>query len=184
MRPKVRAMLDQLDAFFIDEEHADTKVLWDVLSALRGPDNDVQSDLKNTSTIPIRTAAFPRLARLEHSKYRELYRELDTASFKTTAIFGNGTERFHQPDVVDHFTAHLRRAQKALDLHDETPCDRPVIRKVDFGRGPVWVTLTSAGDVPIIRFRDKGRREYFALPLAAVYVQAVGRAVARRKEKP
>lgn len=62
-----------------------------------------------------------------------------------------------------------------------TSLDKPVSRMVDFGRGPVCVTLTSAGDVPVIRFRDKGRHVTFDLPLSAAYVQAVGRAVNRRK---
>jgi hypothetical protein len=64
-----------------------------------------------------------------------------------------------------------------------TPLDKPVTRSVDFGRGEVYVTLTSAGDVPVIRFREKRRRQSFDLPLAAAYVQAVGRAVARQKEE-
>lgn len=65
-----------------------------------------------------------------------------------------------------------------------TPLDRPVSRVVDLGRGPVTVTLTTAGDVPVIRFREKGRHTSFDLPLATAFVQAVGRAVAQRKDKP
>lgn len=63
-----------------------------------------------------------------------------------------------------------------------TKLARSVTRMVDFGRGPVAVTLTTAGDIPIIRFREKGRHTTFDLPLAAAFVQAVGRAVSIKKE--
>jgi hypothetical protein len=65
-----------------------------------------------------------------------------------------------------------------------TPLDRPVSRSVNFGRGAVTVTLEIIGDIPLIRFRDKGVRTTFDLPLSAVYVQAVGRTIAQRKAKP
>ena len=62
-----------------------------------------------------------------------------------------------------------------------TQLERTVTRMVDFGRGPVAVSLTTAGDVPIIRFREKGRHKTFDLPLAAVFVQAVGRAINKER---
>lgn len=46
------------------------------------------------------------------------------------------------------------------------------------------MTLEIIGDIPLIRFRDKGVRTTFDLPLSAVYVQAVGRTIAQRKAKP
>lgn len=64
-----------------------------------------------------------------------------------------------------------------------TPLDKPVTRVVDFGRGAVSVTLTSAGDVPVIRFREKGRRVTFDLPLAAAFVEAVGRTLNTRRQR-
>ena len=55
-----------------------------------------------------------------------------------------------------------------------TKLSKPVTRVVDFGRGPVAVTLQPDG---LITFREKGRRKVFAVPLSAAFVQAVGRAV-------
>jgi hypothetical protein len=63
-----------------------------------------------------------------------------------------------------------------------TILNKPVTRIVDLGRGPVAVTLTTAGDVPVIRFREKGRRKTFDLPLAAAFVEAVGRSVKGGKQ--
>mgnify|MGYP001560780131 CR=1 FL=1 len=61
--------------------------------------------------------------------------------------------------------------------------EKPVSRMVEFGRGQVAITLTSAGDVPVITFRHKGSRTTFTLPLAAAYAQAVGRTVAQQKDQ-
>lgn len=59
-----------------------------------------------------------------------------------------------------------------------TALRKPVTRWVDFGRGPVAVTLDPSG---LITFREKGRRTVYAMPLGATFVQAVGRAIAARK---
>lgn len=59
-----------------------------------------------------------------------------------------------------------------------TPLRKPVTRVIDFGRGPVAVTMHPDG---LLTFREKGRRTVFAVPIAAAFVQAVGRAVAARK---
>ena len=59
-----------------------------------------------------------------------------------------------------------------------TALRKPVTRWVDFGRGPVAVTLDPSG---LITFREKGRRTVFAVPIGATFVQAVGRSLAARK---
>ena len=59
-----------------------------------------------------------------------------------------------------------------------TPLRKPVTRWVDFGRGPVAVTLDPSG---LLTFREKGRRTTFAVPIGAAFVQAVGRSLAAKR---
>lgn len=59
-----------------------------------------------------------------------------------------------------------------------TALHKPVTRVVDFGRGPVAITMTPDG---LFTFREKGRRKVFAVPIAAAFVAAVGRSVAAEK---
>jgi hypothetical protein len=59
-----------------------------------------------------------------------------------------------------------------------TALRKPVTRVVDFGRGPVAITMSPDG---LFTFREKGRRKVFAVPIAATFVQAVGRTVAAEK---
>ena len=59
-----------------------------------------------------------------------------------------------------------------------TPLRKPVTRVVDFGRGPVAVTLWPSG---LITFREKGRRAVYAAPLSRVFIQAVDAAVSARR---
>lgn len=64
MTPKVRAALDAIEEVLLERD-SDARNLWSVLTALRGPDDD-QDDgndrRKINATIPIRRAAFPRVA--------------------------------------------------------------------------------------------------------------------------
>jgi hypothetical protein len=59
-----------------------------------------------------------------------------------------------------------------------TKLTREVTRVVDFGRGPVAITLHPDG---LVIFREKARRTRFALPIGAAYVQAVGRYVSAQR---
>lgn len=59
-----------------------------------------------------------------------------------------------------------------------TPLNKPVTRVVDFGRGPMAITLHPAG---LITFRKKGTRTMYAVPIGATFVQAVGRYLAEKK---
>jgi len=61
MRPQTREVLDYLDVVLMRGDRTAREV-WNVLTALRGPDiRDVPS-LKMYTTVPIRAAAFPRTA--------------------------------------------------------------------------------------------------------------------------
>lgn len=58
MRDKVREVLNQLDEV-LSLDNPDSKELWNVLTALRGPDNDLDSH-KFATTGLIRAKAFPK----------------------------------------------------------------------------------------------------------------------------
>jgi hypothetical protein len=60
MRPMTRQILDVIDRELATGSDA-AQELWDVLSALRGPDIG-DTGIKEDSTIPIRRAAFPETA--------------------------------------------------------------------------------------------------------------------------
>jgi hypothetical protein len=111
MRPKVREILDTLDAFFTTEDLKDTKPLWDILSALRGPDNS-DEEVKDSTTIPIRCAAFPKLAWMEQERYR-----LMLGDYRTGAVFHSmrgANIKYQGPEGYDHFQNHVQRAWTAL----------------------------------------------------------------------
>jgi hypothetical protein len=57
----VNDMLNDLDEFFLTAPKSDVVHLWDILAALRGPD-DIDTELKTRTTARIRSLAFPRTA--------------------------------------------------------------------------------------------------------------------------
>src|SRR6478752_1244455 len=57
----VRDALDTLDTAMADMRHDDLQAIWDVLTALRGPDNS-DPDAKGISTEYVRRDAFPKAA--------------------------------------------------------------------------------------------------------------------------
>ena len=57
----VREVLDVIDEFLARGDSR-AGALWDVLTALRGPDDESKEQLKSSTTSHIRRAAFPLLA--------------------------------------------------------------------------------------------------------------------------
>lgn len=106
MTEKLRKQLDQIDEWLTEEGGAQ---LWDVLTALRGPDNSEDRYLKFLTTNHIRTTAFPKLA--------QQYWHGD-------AHFGTAAQRVHLtvhgefPSTtntdVSHFGVHITNAARAL----------------------------------------------------------------------
>jgi len=109
----VRQILDQIDEFLLNS-NSDSERLWDVLSALRGPDKFSYGD-KVTTTNAIRVAAFPRTANADN-----------LGAISLPAIFW--TTGYQEPtiDICDyesegwHFAQHIRNAARVLKLQDET----------------------------------------------------------------
>lgn len=108
MTPEAREMLDQLDEFFVSEAISglSKSQLWDVLSALRGPDMSDSHQRKVDTTIPIRRAAFPKLT---DSRHRH----------SISAAFGYDDSKYNGPtkdSSAPHFEYHVAQAAYALGL--------------------------------------------------------------------
>ncbi len=101
----VRQALNQIDGWLCDAVIGEA--LANVLAALRGPDSTFADHIKQTTTVPIRRAAFPKLA----------------AKVASAGMYGVGwsmdPQRFDQTDayrVSTHFGAHIEWASSALKL--------------------------------------------------------------------
>lgn len=98
-------MLDELDEFFV--RSPDANKLWDILSALRGPDYHISDfegahKVKMQTTVYIRQAAFPKAAQSSNLYHpsMETYSEIPfTPNPKTKS---------------NHFNHHIAAAANAL----------------------------------------------------------------------
>lgn len=124
-----REVLDVLDTLLANEEvdgglsRPEAQRLWDVLTALRGPDHMDLENEKVYTTAPIRGASFPKLLK---------------GSYKTTMSGGsqvtrqgmdiNQPSKFRWPGVDTysgprnthgHFRNHIKNAAGALGLVDD-----------------------------------------------------------------
>lgn len=123
---RVRKVLDEIDAILVDEGRAG-QLLWDILTALRGPDRDADASVKWTSTARVRARAFPKTARVVMDKYA-----------RYGAYNGDGAPIVWEPRVVGprevyrmrhsshHFVDHIRAASLALERVAPVPLGRPV----------------------------------------------------------
>lgn len=66
MNKPVRDVLAEIDNL-LHKDNDDSRALWDILSALRGPDSLGDDDLKVSTTAIIRSAALPKTAKTAHS---------------------------------------------------------------------------------------------------------------------
>lgn len=108
-----REVLDALDEWFAHRPTGQSrKNVWDILSALRGPDDKREFEKKATFTNPIRTHAFPKL--------REALQD-DPLMFPSTfAPDGEPLPPIDSLDIWDHFENHARRAIRALKSFPKT----------------------------------------------------------------
>lgn len=104
MTNKIRKVLDRIDSV-LAEGDADSARLWDVLTALRGPDHYSNSERKMTGTTHVRAAAFPQTAASDSWYY---------ASMKPTTDIV--TEVQDSNLDYTHFESHLQRAFTVLGL--------------------------------------------------------------------
>ena len=103
MTPELRTMLDQIDTF-LAVGGADSTRLWEIMTALRGPDDWKQAGDKTYATSVIRTAAFPKTS----------------LNPQVNADFADPRTAYIQPSYTTgspHFASHARWAAIALGLY-------------------------------------------------------------------
>jgi len=110
LSPKVREVLDTIDAMLTQGEAQDARDLWDVLAALRGPDTD-NDELKDRTTVPIRRAAFPKMTALYEAGIRQV-----GAVFTPTYRSREEADTFVPEEDDSHFSYHARLAAKVLNI--------------------------------------------------------------------
>ena len=111
MDKRTQAILDTIDRHLVVGDRAASE-LWDVLTALRGPDSGDANNEKDRSTVHVRAKAFPR-TRAEVSRGGNWWRSAGYHS----RFPGMDTTRkgFTLPDY-SHFGAHIRAAAEVLGL--------------------------------------------------------------------
>lgn len=108
-------LLRTIDSFLAEGDGA-ARALWDVLSALRGPDQEGAELLKSQTTAVIRTAALPasRVQAERAIRGRTSCLPAEFASFETRIL---PEERIKEklPRQAHHFAYHIRYAVVALE---------------------------------------------------------------------
>lgn len=120
MQEATRTALKQIEDVLIKrdkpEDEIAAKELWNILTALRGPDDMQNVDFKYHYTIPIRRAAFPRITEMPIGMGLGARFELPFASAaekKACALRVEAKERsLGSPQL--HFVFHSRMALAAL----------------------------------------------------------------------
>lgn len=118
MSPEVRSVLDAIDTILAQPSNVqgpspDARALWDILTALRGPDSE-NTDLKLETTCVIRRAAFPKTAATSMTSGQLLASfgapETEFSVLETAAWKGEG-----------HFLLHAINAAGALGIYPLFP---------------------------------------------------------------
>lgn len=118
---EILAMLDEIFAAGIEDEYDDygqvAREIWNVLSALRGPDTD-KDYFKADFTVPIRRAAFPKMAELINDGYDSF-----GPAFNGSATYGTNASRCYTDADLDtakdhiwHYFKHCDMAARVLGL--------------------------------------------------------------------
>jgi hypothetical protein len=100
----LRQVLNVIDTVLAKGDSTSTS-LWDVLTGLRGPDNNADYSHKDTGTCHVRQIAFPKAAERAGSTYGYLH----GAQYSTYA-------GIQVPTDSGHFQDHLRQAMSALGV--------------------------------------------------------------------
>ena len=111
MDDRTRTILLAIDRHLAVGDKAASE-LWDVLTALRGPDSD-DADEKDRSTVHVRARAFPRTLAEVSRKNQNWWRSIGYHS----RFPGMDTTKkdFTSPDY-NHFGQHIRAAAEVLGL--------------------------------------------------------------------
>lgn len=116
MKRGVRGILKQIDAFLVrNQKNEAARDLWNILAALRGPDEPELAGAKSDTTEIIRTAAFPRAAKLELGDFKTMV-PASFASPGATTVRLPFLNRSSFSQARRHFRNHASSAATALDL--------------------------------------------------------------------
>lgn len=104
MTEPTRKLLESLDEFFATADTESTKEVWNVLTALRGPDSE-DARLKYETTARIRSKVFPRLA--QRNEWEDVARAIFSGNL-------DRPERFWPRHGEEHFLSHVNSATNVL----------------------------------------------------------------------
>lgn len=115
--PRVREILDKIQEFLLTEA-IDAHDLWAILTALRGPDEYDDHLGKMTGTIPVRAAAFPKLAKQAAENERHSgYNSVNGAMFETSETFmEDRIQTYRLVKRSEHLGDHVKQAFDALGM--------------------------------------------------------------------
>lgn len=104
-----RQVLDQIDEYLADPavRRGNKEKLWDVLTALRGPDDDDEA-AKHSITVNVRVKALPRSALAYNTSADEPF----------GPILGGGTPFDLSKANTHHFRRHASTAATALNISE------------------------------------------------------------------
>jgi len=117
MDARVRKLLDEIDEMLLPGDVAASE-LWNVLTALRGPDAEFDV-IKDVTTAPIRGAAFPKTC--QQALAQRGQHELPEQVFARVGAQFESPARFDKTVVGQghlHFANHVRNAALELGLID------------------------------------------------------------------
>lgn len=111
--PTVKQVLDTL-VRVLNQNNDQSRLLWQVISALRGPDAPHLDNLKFQTTAAIRAALGIRFTGIVRNSAQPIGAD-KVASYLSSTMAGVA-ETVHKsfPDVQDHFLAHYAEALHAL----------------------------------------------------------------------
>lgn len=123
MLTEVRDILNKIDDILVKDDQA-SQQLWDVLSALRGPDNGSATE-KTPTTCVLRGKAFPKTLTRSMSNFQENIGGTHGALYERDRPgFAEDRRKIFYDYRKGHFEQHTRRAFLALGLSWETSNDR------------------------------------------------------------
>lgn len=112
-KTELRKALDVIDRVLVKNDDTAAE-LWDVLSALRGPDDMKEYKLKAAGTVPIRRAAFPLTTEAVATSGFTNRADFTVSTYQRPEDNNNGTWSFDT-----HVVSHIKRAADALGLKSE-----------------------------------------------------------------
>ena len=109
MDASTRLLLNAIDNHLAKCDYAASE-LWDVLTALRGPDSD-ELGQKDRTTLPIRAAAFPQLAETHATNW------VMCSAHSAFPMQQKPAPAFVPPEDGGHFARHVMAAATVLVLN-------------------------------------------------------------------